>query len=168
MTLASTKLTAPNGLIELRDRETKSTADFLTDVLYVKRSRKRDTKYPELSNFLSNEIVASVTADVDTLINLPEMQHVVGYSITEPDRDYRYHVTLVLDKSTLVKARKIYKELLKTSSDLSKLSGKMQNRTGYYEYKLVVDCNDGGLPSWGIHRLARLVITLDKLLESRK
>lgn len=168
MSTASTKLTAPNGLIELVHRDTKNVSDYLIDIIYAKKSRKISDNYPHLTQYLPSDVVASIEADIDTLTTLPELANLVSYEIREPNRDYRYLVTIVLDKSSLAKARKIYKELLKTTSDLSKLSGKLYSRrNNTYCYDLIVDCNDSGKPSWGIHRLARLVVTLDKYLEQK-
>lgn len=153
-----TKLSGMCGLIDPTRSDRWDVVDGLKDFI---RCNTRRNVLPTLASMVHNEIATDIVKSIKGINNSSNNEGLVAYSIRHGAGEFQYRVELVYNKSTLSRAKKMFKELLLTTSSLDGLAGHCTSRyRGEFSYVLVVDCNDSGDPASGITRLLRLIYVL--------
>lgn len=155
--IVKTALTAAGKLPKLRGRDVNDISYYVNECC-----RSRYDK-PQLSEVVSSELYLAITEGLSTTCLSDEFITIDHYSLSKTDKRYVYELNLYREGSSLVKVKKVIKELLQTSSVLNNLRGeKVRRSTNTYRYTLDIDCNDSDYPSAGIHRLARLLCAFNE------
>ena len=152
---AKTTLTSEGNLPSLTRRDLNGILDYLDECHRYKFSGHNAMS---LNRFISDDLYREMIKDLPEIVSSKEFQEIKRITFFKTNKDYVYSIDFIREGSSLSTMKKVIKELLLTKSHLNDLSGKKVRRSvNDYCYTIIIDCNDGGYPSYGIHRLARLL-----------
>lgn len=155
--IVKTSLGSEGKLPRLQGRDVNDITYYINECCRSRFSR------PQLAEIVSSELYTALTEGLPKICRTDGFMEIDSYTITKTDKRYVFQLDLFREGSSLVKTKKVIKDLLQTTSILNNLGGtKLRRSSNTYRYTIYIDCSNDSYPSPGIHRLARLLCAFNE------